>query len=141
MSLQLGLFWNSFFDLAQIGVTGLRFRGGAAAVGQGYNPHHAHGLALREGQNIPRADGSCGFGNPRAVHPHRPLLNNTGGKAAGFEEPRVPQPFINPQGRAGLGQPFSFRPIKACANGLSGSMRSFFSGLALKLRAASGLPP
>ena len=46
----------------------------------------------------PRDPPACaGFRIPVSVHAHMPAADLFGGQAAGLEEPRLPQPFVDPQ--------------------------------------------
>ena len=112
-------FWR-----VQIFVKRLRLWGGTAPVPDAQNLDHTYVLFLGKCQNITRFHRSSGFGNRRCIHPHLARLNQPGRQGSRFEEPRVPQPFIQTLARTH----YFLSPIKAAANGLSGSMRSFFAG-------------
>lgn len=110
--------WRQIFEQC------LRFGGGAAPVADGQHPHNAHLPRLRKGQHHTGADRAGWFADMRPIHAHLASGDNFAGKAAGFEKPRVPQPFVNPLAGV-VAHPF-FRPASAAAKGLSGSIRSFF---------------
>ncbi len=118
---------------AEIGVKRLRFRGGAPPRGQLLDPHDTDSAGLREGQGHARAKGERWLGDMCSVHAHLPARNQLCRQPARLEKTRVPEPLVD---TLGLAQEFlSLRPIKACANGLSGSIAfSLRGGRASKLR-------
>ena len=71
-----------------------------------------------------------GFGNFDRIYPNFALRHQFRRQSTGFEEPREPQPAVNADGLAFIGQVLSFNPIKAAAKGLSGSILSFLGGRA-----------
>lgn len=75
--------------------------GGATPQPQIQHPDHAHPSRQRQGQYIPRAYRMGGFADGLSVHPQMAARNKGGGKAARFDESRLPKPFVQPQDRAG----------------------------------------
>lgn len=100
---------------------------------QGEDAHHPHPPPLRKGQHITRPHGLCRFRHLAAVDAHMPARDHPRRQAARLEEPRLPEPLVQPgllRRFAHQRQVLSLSPISAAAKGLSGSMRSFFSGRA-----------
>lgn len=105
----------------------------ATAGRQGDDPNHADHPTLREGQHITGPDRGCLFLHLLAIDAHMAARHGFRGQAPGLEEPRLPEPLVQPVFDR-LSQLLSFSPARAWAKGLSGSIRSFLrSGLAEKL--------
>jgi len=134
-SFKARVLWNGCFDVfrwREVIVEGLCLWGWAAAGRKMYDFDHPDAAGLREGKRHARAEGKGGFGDMRAVNAEFAGLDKLGGKRPGLEEPRVPEPLVDPLCFGQL--PLSFRPISAAAKGLSGSILSFFGGRDEKLR-------
>jgi len=117
---------------AKVFIQRLRLGGGAAPFAKRNDAHNTGGARLWKRQNIARRDSMGGFRHLVAIHTHMPGRNQLGRQAARFEKPRMPKPFVQADfGRylaqaSAPDQPLSFSPIRAAANGLSGSICSFF---------------
>ena len=87
---------------------------------------------LRKGQGHAGAQRESRLGDVQPIDAKFATRDDLGRQPARLKKTRMPEPLVD---ALGLGQEFlSFSPIKACANGLSGSIRSFLGGRAWKLR-------
>lgn len=85
-----------------------------------FHPDDANPLCLREGQRHADAQRKGGFDDMRAIDPKFTAGDKLRGKPARLEEAGMPKPLVD---ALGVAQDFlSLSPIKACANGLSGSI-------------------
>lgn len=102
-------------------------------------------ITLWEGQDIADADKVGGLCQPRTIQADLAAFDKCGGKCTALAETRLPEPLVDPNPLAVQDQILSRSPMSAAANGLSGSIRSFFlGGRASKERPSSrrsGLPP
>jgi len=76
-----------------------------------------------------RPDSAGRFADGLAVDTQLAARDNPGGKAARFEKPSLPEPFVQPDCWARVRQSF-LKPARAAANGLSGSICFSRLGLA-----------
>ena len=60
------------------------------------NPNEANLGALDESQHIARTNGVAGFGNTRTIQADLARRNSLGRQDATFVEPRLPEPFVEP---------------------------------------------
>ena len=121
-----------FLFRRQIGIERLRLGRWPPAGGQMFDADHPDLPGLREGQRHAGAKREGGLSDMQPIDAELAARDDLGRQPARLEKPCVPEPLID---ALGLGQEFlSFSPISACANGLSGSMRSFLGGRAWKLR-------
>ena len=80
----------------QIRIEALRLRCRATALADGLDPDHPDAVTLWECQNVPRADRLRGFGHMCPIDPEPARASQFRRQGAGFEEPRMPQPFVDP---------------------------------------------
>lgn len=134
---------TAFHDGRQIFVQFLCLWRWSTPFAAGQDSHHLGFLCLNECQHVSRPDRAGRFADRRAIHADLTRADHPGGKAARFEKPRVPQPFIQPDCGSRIGQSL-LNPANAAANGLSGSICFSRLGLAAKvcglLPASFGLP-
>jgi len=128
-SLKAGVFrnmdlWRGFIVIKRLG-----FWRGATTGAKRKDFDNTHIGLLMKRQHIPRPHSACGFGGKITVYPHLARGDDRGCDRPRFKKPRLPQPFVEPDGVAFIAQPF-FSAARA-AKGLSGSI--FFSALGFAL--------
>ena len=118
-----------FWRRCQVFIQCLRLWRWSAPVTAGDDPHHFGFARLNERQHIARPNRPRRFADRLAIDTYFSRTDDARSKAARFEEPRMPQPFVQTDCRPVLGQSF-LNPAKAAANGLSGSIAFSFLGRA-----------
>ena len=73
----------------------------AAPLSKRHDPHHPDPRPLRKGKHIARRHPMPGLAAPLAVDPAMAGGDQKGGEVAAPEEPRLKQPFVEPQARCG----------------------------------------
>jgi len=61
---------------------------------EAFNPDHPNIPGLGKGEHVAHNNPMAGFGDLARIDTDMPPTHHLGGQRAGFEEPRVPQPFI-----------------------------------------------
>ena len=83
----------------------LGFGRGSAPRATGQNFHNANIVGLVKGQNIPCPNGAGGFHRRLARDTDLTAFDHPRSQRARFKKPRLPEPFIEPNGFANNVQP------------------------------------
>ena len=89
--------WGARFRGIEVGIERLGFGRGATTFPKGVDLDHTNVTSLRECEHITRSNRGRRLVDFVRVQTHMACADLCGGKRAGFEEPRVPKPFVHAQ--------------------------------------------